>query len=81
MDWLDRPARRFDVTLRSHEQGAPMADAATYDWHGLATDEAHAVTLAFAAAAEDGWESTTSYRVCENVEFLPVATEFRSQAG
>jgi len=75
LTWLDRPERRFDVTLRSHELGSPMDDAKQYRWHGSATDEAHAVTSAMNEAATDGWADTTSYRVCECVEFLPVPSE------
>jgi len=81
VNWLDRPERRFDVTLRSHQLGSPMDDANSYTWHGLATDEAHAVTSAMNEAAADGWINTTSYRVCECAKFLPVASEGTWQAS
>jgi hypothetical protein len=75
--WLDRPVRRFEVTLGSQEPGTPMGEMRTFSWQGEATDEAHAVTVAMHEASAQGWTSTTSYRVCEDVAFLPVATEFR----
>jgi len=81
LKWLDRPERRFDVTLRSHEPGSPMDDAKLYTWHGSATDEAHAVTSAMNEAVADGWTNTTSFRVCECVEFLPVPSESGWQAS
>lgn len=73
--------RRFEVTLGSHEPGTPIEDTSIFSWRGEATDEAHAVTVAMHEAKAQGWSGTTSYRVCEDVEFLPVATEFRSVAG
>ena len=58
-----------------------MDEARSYKWHGLATDEAHAVSSAMQEATADGWANTTSYRVCECVEFLPVASESIWRAG
>ncbi len=55
-----------------------MADDLTYRWTGQATDEAHAVTLAKAAARDDGWQpgGPVAFRVVETAGFLPVAHEW-----
>jgi hypothetical protein len=77
------PARPFEVRLRHHTEGTPMADDQTYTWSGQATDEAHAVVLAKRAAADDGWEpgGPIGYRVVETGGFLPVAHEWVDRAS
>jgi hypothetical protein len=76
----DEARRPFEVTLRWHEEGTWIRDDEVYTWSGAATDEAEAVTLARRHAAEDGWNAdnghqATSFRVVEQVEFLPVPSE------
>lgn len=75
---FSRALRPFEVRLRRHVPGTAMADDLTYHWSGQATDEAHAVVLAKAAARDDGWtpEGPIAYRVVEAEGFLPVAHEW-----
>lgn len=72
------PVKPFEVRLRHHREGTPMADDETYTWSGQATDEAHAVVLAKRAASEDGWspDGPIGFRVVEARGFLPVAHEW-----
>ena len=72
------PLRPFEVRLRHHVPGEPMADDATYHWRGEATDEAHAVVIARREAAADGWQpdGPIACRVVESTDFLPVSHEW-----
>jgi hypothetical protein len=76
----DEERRPFEVSLRWHSDGTWIRDDEVYTWSGLATDEAEAVTVARRHAAEDDWNAdnghqATSFRVVEQVEFLPVPSE------
>jgi hypothetical protein len=72
------PLRPFEVRLRHHVPGEPMADDQTFHWVGQATDEAHAVVLAKQDAADEGWDpdGPIACRVVESTDFLPVAHEW-----
>lgn len=77
---LETPLRGFRVSLRW--QDGPFDDEPRhYRWSGPATDEAHALVLAKAAAADDGWnaEHDASYhsaRVVEEAAAIPVTFQF-----
>lgn len=72
---LATPSRQFKVELRSHKPGTSLCDDAVFNWAGSATDEADAVSVALAAAKRAGLLGITSYRVVEDVSFLPVELE------
>ena len=77
------PLRPFEVRLRHHVAGDPMAQDQTYRWEGQATDEAHAVVLARHEAQADGWnpDGDVACRVVEVAGFLPVAHEWVDTAS